>query len=134
MGLPEARAEARARLSSYADAAGRVPLSDGDLDTCLRDAAVPDSDGRTVDDPDWAGAWDMDYAAGRAWDLKAGRVATDFTFSADDASYSKDTVMAKCLAMAQTYYGRTTRTLPLGGDRTFALSPGGRTMVNWNGG
>lgn len=134
MGLPEARATARARLASFTDASGRVPLTESDLDACLADAAVPDSDGRTVDDPDWAGAWDQNYAIGRAWDMKAGRVATDFTFSADDASYSKDAVMAKCLQMAQTYYARTTRVLPLDGDRTFTGTPGGSLMVNWNGG
>lgn len=134
MGLADAREAALARLRSYADAAGRVPLSDDDLAVCLADAATVDADGRLVDDPDWAGAWDMDYAAGRAWDLKAGRVATDFNFSADDASYSKDSVMAKCLEMAATYYGRTLRTQPLNGDRTFASRPGGRLMTNWNAG
>lgn len=129
-----ARAAALTRLASIADAAGRVPLTDDELAACLADAAIPDRDGRLVDDPDWAGAWDTNYAAGRAWDLKAGKVATDFNFSADDASYSKDTVMAKCLQMASTYYGRTLRVVPLGGDRTFTQQPGGGLMVNWNAG
>lgn len=129
-------ASALARLTVYTDAAGRVPLTEAELTVCLADAAVPDRDGRPVDDPDWAGAWDFDYAAGRGWDLKAGKVATDFTFSADDASYSKAEVMAKCLEMAQTYYGRTLRVLPLDGDRTFSdpLSVNVGIMTNWNGG
>lgn len=129
-----ARTKARAWLAVQTDASGRVPLSVDDLDVCLADAAIPDRDGRLVDDPDWAGAWDLDYAAGRAWDVKAGRVATDFNFSADDASYSKDSAMAKCLAMAQTFYGRTTRVLPLDGDRTFGPLDSPHLMTNWNAG
>lgn len=126
---------ARARLAILTDATGRVPLTTDELDLCLADAAVVDADGAQVDDPGWAGAWDWNYAAGRGWDLKAGKVAADFTFSADDASYSKDTVMQKCLQMAQTYYGRTLRTQPLGGDRTFGLYPmTDALMPNWNAG
>ena len=67
-------------------------------------------------------------------DLKAGKVAADFNFSADDASYSKASVMAQFQSMAQTYYGRTLRRQPLDGDRTFTDPPLGRLMVNWNGG
>lgn len=37
------------------------------------------------------------------WGLKAGKVAGDFTFSADDASYDKGEVMAKCLEMEAHY-------------------------------
>lgn len=125
---------ARARLAVLTDAAGRVPLSETEMDVALADAATVDRDGRLVSDPAWAGAWDWNYAAGRGWDIKAGKVAADFTFSADDASYSKDTVMAKCLAMAQTYYSRTTRVLPLDGDRTFGPYDSPGLMVNWNGG
>jgi hypothetical protein len=129
-------AAARTRLGVLTDSAGRVPLSDAELDVCLAGAAIVDRNGATVDDPAWIGAWDWDYAAGKGWDLKAGKVAADFTFSADDASYSKDTVMAKCLQMAQTYYSRTLRVLPLDGDRTFRdpLGISGPMMVNWNGG
>lgn len=129
-----AREKARAWLAVQTDANGRVPLSEPELDVCLDDAAIPDADGRLVDDPDWAGAWDRNYAAGRAWDVKASRVATDFSFSADDASYSKDTVMAKCLDMAQTFYGRTMRVLPLDGDRTFGPMDSPNLMTNWNAG
>lgn len=124
---------ALARLTILTDATGRVPLAEAELKLCLADAAVVDADGRLVDDPDWVGAWDWNYAAGRGWDLKAGKVAGDFSFSADDASYSKDTVMQKCLEMAQTYYGRTLRTQPLGGDRTFGDYPlTDALMPNWN--
>lgn len=127
---------ARARLRVLTDATGRIPLSDAELDECLAGSAVVDRDGRLVDSPDWAGEWDWNYAAGKGWDIKAGKVATDFTFSADDASYSKDTVMAKCLQMAATYYGRTLRVLPLDGDRTFGnpLATSGPIMTNWNAG
>jgi len=124
---------AKARLRILTDATGRVPLTDEELELCLADAAVVDADGRTVDDPAWAGAWDWNYAAGRGWDLKAGKVAGDFSFSADDASYTKDVVMAKCLQMAQTYYGRTLRTQPLDGDRSFSTYPMSPALVpNWN--
>lgn len=129
-----AQEKARAWLRVQTDAAGRVPLSTEDLDVCLAEAAIPDRDGLLVDDPEWAGHWDLNYAAGRAWDVKATRVATDFTFSADDASYSKDTVMAKCLAMAQRFYSRSIRTVPLDGDRTFGPLDSPGLMVNWNAG
>lgn len=117
---------AQTRLSSMTAASVRPGLTEQELSTLLAISVTPDREGRPADDPNWTGGWDLDYAAAEGWRWKAAAVAADFSFSADDASYQKDTVMAKCLAMAAAFAAKTTRSAPLDGDRSFGTytSPG----------
>lgn len=62
-----------------------------------------DADGRRPVDDGWVGTWDLNAAAAEGWRMKAGKVAGDFNFSADNASYSKADVLAHCLEMETKY-------------------------------
>ena len=62
-----------------------------------------DADGRRPGDAGWVGDWNLNAAAAEGWRMKAGKVAGDFNFSADNASYSKADVLAHCLEMETKY-------------------------------
>lgn len=96
-------AVALARLASMVAADQRPALSPADLQDLLDEYRTADADGAWITDPGWVPTWDLNGAAAEGWRRKAARVATDFTFSADGASYDKGEVMAHCLAMAAAF-------------------------------
>jgi hypothetical protein len=97
-------ATARATLVSYLGGpSARPALEDAELDAILSRFRLTDADGRRPDDQGWLGAYALNAAAAEGWRIKASRVAADFNFSADGASFSKGDVMAKCLEMEQHY-------------------------------
>lgn len=108
------RATAKARLTNMVAASERPVLSAGDapsdLETLLDMFQRPDADGLMPDDTGWTPTWDLNAAAAEGWRWKAARVAGDFTFSADGASYSKADVLAHCLDMEQTYLAKCSGT------------------------
>lgn len=97
------KAAARVRLSRMIAASTRPVVSPEEVDVLLDQFRTTDDDGRLVSDPDWHATWALNRAAAEGWRWKAAAVAADFNFSADDASYSKGDVMAKCLEMANKY-------------------------------
>lgn len=94
---------ARARLSIMVAATSRPTITPEELDLLMDAHRIPDDDGRLPSDPGWTPTWDLNRAAAEGWRWKAGRVAGDFNFSADDASYSKGDVMARCESQARYY-------------------------------
>lgn len=96
-------AVARTRLTNMLGAGARPALSDDDISALLAAYRVVDSDGRAPVDEGWTGAWALNAAAAEGWRWKAARVAGDFTFSADGASYSKGDVLAHCERMIEHY-------------------------------
>lgn len=110
-------ATARATLVSYlGGASARPALDEAEIDALLTRFAIVDSDGLRPSDNGWAGAYALNAAAAEGWRMKGARVAGDFNFSADDASYSKGDVMAKCLEMEQHYAALDHGTLALTSD------------------
>lgn len=125
------KAGARALLSNYVAATARPALSLADLDGLLDLSLIPDPDGRLVTDEGYVPTWDLNGAAAEGWRWKAGRVAGDFSFSADNASYSKADTMAHCLAMANTYAAKAAPfVLRLQDDRSHAPYDSPRLAVN----
>lgn len=95
---------ARATLVSYlGGAAARPALDDPEVDALLARFQVADRYGRRPTDTGWEPTWALNAAAAEGWRLKGSRVAGDFNFSADGASFSKGEVMAHCLEMEQRY-------------------------------
>lgn len=100
--MDEAGALARLRsMTGGPDA--RPVLSDEELGNLLEDYRTADTDGLGPQDDDYTPTWALNAAAAAGWRLKAGRVAGDFTFSADGSSFSKGEVLAKCAEMADRY-------------------------------
>lgn len=81
----------------------RPSLTDSELDALLATYALRDEDGRAPTDDAWTPTYALNAAAAEGWRQKAARVAGDFGFSADGASFSKGDVLAHCLAMEAHY-------------------------------
>lgn len=101
-------------LSDKVAATSRPTLSPESLDALLDQYVRPDREGRLANDVDWVGSWDLNAAAAEGWSLKAGKVAGDFNFSADGASYNKADVLANCLAMRDKYASLSSSVLSTG--------------------
>lgn len=96
--------QARTALASkLGGASARPALTDPELDAILAAYALRDTDGRAPVDDGWSPTYAMNAAAAEGWRQKAARVAADFNFSADGASFSKGEVLARCLEMEAHY-------------------------------
>lgn len=108
-------AVARTRLTNMLGAGARPALSDDDIQALLDAYKMTDPDGRAPGDDGWTGRWALNAAAAEGWRWKAARVAGDFTFSADDASYNKGDVLAHCERMIEQYASLDNGTVDLSG-------------------
>lgn len=91
------------RVSILAAASARPVLTAEEVKATIQNYPRVDVDGYQADAEDWSQTWDIYAAVAELWAIKAGKVAGDFNFSADDASYSKGAVLANCLAMEAQY-------------------------------
>lgn len=94
-------------LEDRTAATSRPVLSPATLERILDQWACADAEGRVPSDSGWVGTWDLNAAAAEGWRIKGGKVAGDFNFSADGASYSKADVLAHCLEMETKYASRS---------------------------
>lgn len=97
------RPGALARLTEMVAADQRPVLPPASVGRLLDDFRVRDRNGNMVTDPGYVETWNLNAAAAEGWRRKAALVAGDFTFSADDASYSKGDVLANMERMAAMY-------------------------------
>lgn len=86
------RDAARDRLERMVAKDSAPALSDQDIEKLLDDARRPDLYGRGPDDANWVGTYDLNAAAAAGFRMKAAKVAGDFDFSADGASFDKGKV------------------------------------------
>lgn len=106
MALPEPSANVVARVRSLAAAEARPVLTDAEVKAAIQAYPLVDRDGATADLPEWTQTWDINAAVSELWGVKAGKVAGDFNFAADDARYDKGDVIAQCLEMEALYASR----------------------------
>jgi hypothetical protein len=94
---------ALARLNLMLGGDARPVLSPEAVASLLDSYAAKDRYGLTPVDEGWTPTYALNAAAAEGWRLKGSMVAGDYSFSADDASYSKGDVLANCLAMEARY-------------------------------
>lgn len=114
MALPEPDAGVVARVKVLAAASSRPALTDDEVTGAIKAHPRVDVDGIQADQDDWDPTWDIYATVAELWGLKAGKVAGDFNFSADDARYDKGSVMAQCLEMESRYAAKAAGSAPTG--------------------
>lgn len=98
------RATALANLGDMVAATTRPVLDVAALGRLLDASAIPDPIGTSPEDTaNWVPTWDLNRAAMEGWRRKAAAVAADFSFTADNASYSKGDVLANMERMVAMY-------------------------------
>lgn len=100
------RALALARLGSMTAAATAPTLSDGELNTLLDMHQVADSAGVAPGATDYVPTYDFNRAAAEGWRWKAARVAGQFDFNADGATYNRSQKLDMCEKMIRQYQRR----------------------------
>lgn len=81
----------------------RPALTEAEVTAAIQAHPTVDRWGLTADVDTWTPTFDIYAAVAELWGIKAGRVAGDFSFTADEAQYDKGEVMAHCLAMEAKY-------------------------------
>lgn len=104
-------------LGEKVAATSRPVLSPEALGALLDAYGAQDASGRAPSDNGWVPTYNLNAAAAEGWRMKAGKVAGDFNFSADNASYSKADVLAHCLEMETKYASLNHGTLNVLGGR-----------------
>lgn len=97
------RADAVARVTLLGATASRPALTAEEVGQVVDRHRIADADGRYPDAEGWVETYDVNAATAECFRIKAGRVAGDFNFSADDASFSKGDVLAHLLEMEAKY-------------------------------
>lgn len=80
--------------------------TDAVLTDYIKSYPLADSDGNLPGDSDWQATYDLAAAAADVWEEKAAKIAQDFDFSADGASYSRSQVYENYMKNASHYRAR----------------------------
>lgn len=109
------REKARQRLADMVSASTPPALSDADLNAALDAARIVDPDGRAPISPGYVETFDLNYAAGVAFETKADRaLATDTgdleSFTSEGSAFKRraGTGYDGFMALAAKYKGRST--------------------------
>jgi len=63
---------------------------------------------------EWKPTWDLNAAAAKGWELKAGKAAGRFDFGTDGQTFQRSQVVAHCNRMAGIYRRKVTASAPVG--------------------
>jgi len=96
-------AEALAELKFLCSPDTTPTLTDGELEAILGRVKAVDYEGRTIDHDDWEETYDLNLAAQRAWQMKAGKATALVNFSSDGERYDRESIHKHCLTMANEY-------------------------------
>lgn len=122
MALPTPDETVVARIKLLAAADSTPALEDGEITTTIQAYPMVDRYGVTADVTGWEPTWNIYAIVSELWSIKAGKVAGNFNFGADEATYNKGDVMAHCLAMQAKYAAMVAGSAPTG--------PGVRRLPN----
>lgn len=114
------KAEAKALLSREVPVAQPPVLDDADLEDLVAQMVTLDAEGRWPTEADWEESYDrtqLNFAAYKAWDRKAGRVANLETFTADGATHNAGELHKQCLRMKRQYLSRCSGSATVGSCR-----------------
>ena len=101
--------EALALLAREVPASAPPVLDSNDLDDLVLLMRCRDAAGLTPADAGYVDSYDrvlLPWAAAKAWDRKAARVANLETFTADGATHNAGDLHVQCLRMARQYRAR----------------------------
>jgi hypothetical protein len=78
-------------------------LSSDELTQALLAGAVPDAAGLFIEDPHWEPTYDLNRSASSGWQLKAGKVASDYTITIEGRELNRGQMIDNFLKLAKAY-------------------------------
>jgi hypothetical protein len=115
-------ATAWVRLQEMTAADSEPLLSEAELWSLFEQARRADQWGVAPDDASWEPTYDLNAAACRGWEMKAGKVAGEFQFETDGQVFMRHQKHRMCLEMADRYKRKI--------NGTFALCFGRDTLTD----
>lgn len=95
--------EAREVVTLLGATASRPALTEPEVDAIVARHRVPDVNGIRPGEVGYAATYAVNAAVAEVYRIKGARVAGDYNFTADDASFSKGDVLANLLTMETKY-------------------------------
>lgn len=109
------RAAAKLRLQRMTAFDEDPVLDDASLEQLLDDCRLTDAAGAYPGATDWTETYDLNYAASKGWDLKAGMAANRFRFEEDNQVFHRNMIHDHCVAMSKRYGRGAVLVLTTGG-------------------
>lgn len=103
--------EARALLKLMTSASTEPKLTDDEINLILSTAKLSDTEGRAPSDAEWEPTWDLNRAAARGWDIKAGRASDHHAVTINGRVFSAQQVYEHCEEQARKYRKRIAGTI-----------------------
>jgi hypothetical protein len=97
------KADVVATVKRLGATAKKPVLTDADVSALVDGYAIVDAAGNAPGAAGWTATYDVNGAVAEVWRTKAGQVAGDFTFTADDSTFNKGDVLANMLMMESKY-------------------------------
>jgi hypothetical protein len=94
------------KLISLCGGDAEPQLTSDELAQCLLDSATKDSNGLYLNDHDWEPTYDFNLAAAAGWQIKAGKVAADYTITIEQRELNRGQMIDNFLKMAETFRKR----------------------------
>jgi len=104
--------EARAELETMVSASSDPALSSDEVTSLLLKSKRADRFGVRPGDDGWEETWDLDSAAAKGWERKAGKAASRVDFSADGANIRGSQTYEACMKIAATYAAKIVTSAP----------------------
>ncbi len=105
--------EAKQRLERMINSGVEPEVSNAEIDSLLEESQRGDRYGRAPSNADWQFTCDLDSAAARGWELKAGKCAHKYYFSASGQQYNGQQQRENCESMARLYLKRVHSSAPV---------------------
>lgn len=103
----------------FADGDSKPALAPADLDTLIAMARRVDENGvEPGDTTNWTETYDVNYAVGQAWLVKAGRLAGHYNFMVQGKMFSRQQFYDHCMKMSKHYVSKAgIKAIRLSGDQ-----------------
>lgn len=107
--------EARADIGLLTRSTSAPTLDGEELEYLLRRAKRADSSGRAPSDAAWEPTFNIAFAVGLGWELKAGKLVDAYDFKSKDRSFNRSQMRKHCLDQMKLWKSRATESVMLPG-------------------
>ena len=96
-------AELRNRIFVFSDGSSEPKITSEDLDMLVMGSKTMDKYGVWPTEDSWTATYDVNWAIGTAWELKAARTANRYLFMSGGKMFSRNQYYDHCVKMSRYY-------------------------------
>lgn len=122
--MAKTEAQIRAEIIRFTQAERQPILDEEEIDDLVARSKREDGEKRPPTDEDWEPTWNINAAVALGWELKAGKLATDFDIRSADQDLKRSQAYEMCLRQADRWKRRVTESPQLVGSLASDLPTG----------